>query len=520
MKHGPRVGVLRGPSRPLKRNPFALLLVLVLAAVAGCSGTSPASPSASATQAQAKTPIVIGQTSVLSSLDPFKESWSLTAAGVGEYVFMLQPDGTLTSRFVDKLQRTDDNNWTMTVKEGPKFSDGSPVDAKALAEGLNAIQKNNPLSNASAGVITFTPEGTTLKARTERPTADLASILSEWSNVVFKAGGGDKNHFTGPYQVKAFTAKTSLELTPNTHYPDAERRPEVTLKAFPDVEAMKLALQSSSIDMAFTITPDIAGQLEGASGIKVKSIDAGYQYFGRPNLTSGPLADLKVRQALDKGLDRNAYVKALKGGAVATGTFARYYSFAGKEDLTPNADEANRILDEAGWAKGADGIRAKNGERLSVRLVTYPMRPDLSIIMQVMVSQLKELGIDSSTSVVDDIQGAVKEGKYDLALWAQHTAPTGNPSFFLNQFFRTDGAANLTGYSSPATDEMLTQLAALPAGPDRDALAVKVQAQIRADQAMLFLVDPQWHIGVTDRLSTYQPYCGDYFVVDAKLGLS
>lgn len=82
--------------------------------------------------------------------------------------------------------------------------------------------------------------------------------------------------------------------------------------------------------------------------------------------------------------------------------------------------------------KGADGIRAKNSKRLSVRLVTYPTCPDLPIIMQVIVFQLKDLGIGSTSSVVDDIQSAVKEGKHDLALWAQHTAPTGNPSFLLN----------------------------------------------------------------------------------------
>ena len=498
-------------------RPLALVLSLLLALLTGCSGSAtPASSEAGGD----KSPIVIGQTSVLSSLDPFKKSWGLTAAGVGEYVFMLQPDGTQTSRFVEKVERVGDNDWTMTVKDGPKFSDGSAVDAQALADCLNSIQKNNSLSNASAGVISFTAEGTTIKAHTERPTADLSSVLGEWSNVVFKAGSDGNNFFTGPYQVKSFTAETILELTPNPQYPDASRRPDVTIKAFKDVDAMKLALQSSSIDMAFTITPDVAGQLEGQSGIHVKSIDAGYQYFGRPNLVSGPLTDLKVRSALDLGLDRTAYLTALKGGTVANGAFAHYYSFAGTENLTTNPEEANRLLDEAGWVKGSDGIRAKEGQQLSLRLVTYAMRPDLSIIMQIMVSQLKELGIAATTSVVDDIQGAVKEGNYDLALWAQHTAPTGNPSFFLNQFFRSGAASNLNGYSSPTTDEMLDRLAALPAGADRDTLAVEVQHQLRTDEAVLYLVDPQWHIGVTDRLASYQPYCGDYYVVDAKLGLS
>ena len=139
----PRPTHLLSPFRPL-----ALVLSLLLALLTGCSGSAtPASSEAGGD----KSPIVIGQTSVLSSLDPFKKSWGLTAAGVGEYVFMLQPDGTQTSRFVEKVERVGDNDWTMTVKDGPKFSDGSAVDAQALADCLNSIQKNNSLSNASAG---------------------------------------------------------------------------------------------------------------------------------------------------------------------------------------------------------------------------------------------------------------------------------------------------------------------------------------------------------------------------------
>ena len=270
--------------------------------------------------------------------------------------------------------------------------------------------------------------------------------------------------------------------------------------------------------MAFTITPSVADQLRSASGVQVKTIEAGYQYFGRPNLTEGVLTDATVRKALDLGLDRNDYVEALEGGRLATGAFSHIYSFAGTEDLTVDGAQAAALLDQAGWTAGSDGMRSKDGQPLTVRLVTYASRPDLSTMMQIMVSQLKELGVATTTSVVDSVSN-IEPGDYDMVLWAQHTAPTGEPSYFLNQFFRTGASNNVTGYSSGTTDALLDELGQLAPGGERDAKAVQIQHQLREDEAVLFAVDPQWHIAVTDRLAGYQPYCGDYYVVNPELGL-
>lgn len=272
--------------------------------------------------------------------------------------------------------------------------------------------------------------------------------------------------------------------------------------------------------MAFTVTPTVAEQLSGVDGLSVKTIDAGYQYFVRPNLQRGPLADATVRKALDLGLDRTAFVQALKGGSVANGLFAHYYSFAGQEKVVTDTAAAKALLDEAGWLAGPDGVRVKDGQKLSLSLITYASRPDLGIIMHIMVSQLGELGIAATTSVVDDIRTAMTGGAYDLAMYAQHTAPTGEPSFFLNQFFRTGGANNLNGYSSATTDGLLDELGDLAPGAQRDAKAIEIQQQIHRDNAALLLVDPQWHIAVSKRLADYQPYCGDYYVVNPQLGLS
>lgn len=500
---------------PIKRH----LVTAVAAVLAGASALTGCSSSSSGSGASSSDgPYVIGQTSIASSLDPFKSSWALTADGVAETVFMQDAQGNETSRFVENVAQTGDLDWTMDVKSGVEFSDGTAVDANALAASLNAIQDQNSLSNASAGRIAFAAAGERLTARTERPTRVLSSVLGEWTNVVFKSDESGNYIYTGPYTVNSFDPKASLSLSPNEHYPDAGRRRDVTVKVFSDVDSMKLAIESRSIDMAFTITPSVADQLRSASGVQVKTIEAGYQYFGRPNLTEGVLTDATVRKALDLGLDRNDYVEALEGGRLATGAFSHIYSFAGTEDLTVDGAQAAALLDQAGWTAGSDGMRSKDGQPLTVRLVTYASRPDLSTMMQIMVSQLKELGVATTTSVVDSVSN-IEPGDYDMVLWAQHTAPTGEPSYFLNQFFRTGASNNVTGYSSGTTDALLDELGQLAPGGERDAKAVQIQHQLREDEAVLFAVDPQWHIAVTDRLAGYQPYCGDYYVVNPELGL-
>ena len=155
---------------------------------------------------------------------------------------------------------------------------------------------------------------------------------------------------------------------------------------------MKLAFDAGEIDMAFTVTPEVAKMIKDA-GKNVKTIDAGYQYFGIFNLNSDIMKDEKVRQAINLGINRDEYVKSLMGGRVATGFFAQYFDFAGDVKLSQDLEKAKKLLDEAGYAM-KDKARVKDGKTLDINITTYQKRPDLPIIMQIMASQLKELGFN------------------------------------------------------------------------------------------------------------------------------
>lgn len=467
--------------------------------------------------------IYIGQTNATSTLSPYEGSagWSLTGHGISEGIYMQNKDGELYSRFISDIEQTDDHNWSLTLNEDVYFSDGSIVDAQAFCNAVNGLFDKNELCSVSAtGRMTCTPTGDfTLNVETENVTHILQCNFCEYQNIMYKDLGNGEFAFTGPYMAKSLDPGVKLEMVPNPYYPDAEKRSDVTIIVFGDASSMKLAFEAGEIDMAVTVTADVVNMLEG-EGLKTETYNAGYQYFIYCNLESDILQDKAVRQAVNQALNREDMIAALKGGRVASGMFANYYSFAGECATEYNLDEARQILEEAGWTLNADGVREKDGQTLSLRFITYASRPDLPILMQIASSQLEDLGVKCSAEIVDNIGEECEKGNYDLCFYAQNTAPTGDPAYFLRiGFFSTDGSSNYSRYHSEEFMDVVNQMNELPLGEERDALAKKAQEILYEDLPVIYVVDPQWHIAVSDRVDGYQPYGGDYYIVNSQLGI-
>ncbi|MBQ3333999.1 MAG: ABC transporter substrate-binding protein [Eubacteriaceae bacterium] len=498
-----------------KRLLFALLIAIAaMLALAGCGGASSSGGKGGN--------VTIGVTNMIDKIDPTDggDPWSITSDGISETIYMQNKDGELVSHLADDIKMNQDGTWTLTLKDGVKFSDGSAVDAKAVADCMNEIMKKNENAQASAGVIEFTAkDDKTLTLKPERKTTVMKSILCEWTNVIYKKDG-DNYVFTGPYKVKSLEGGSKLELEPNQYYDDnASKRPNVTLKCFKDTSSMQTAFESGEIDMAFTITAEMAKDLQN-KGHTVNNFDAGYQYFAMVNTANGALKDAKVREAVNEAIDRDAMVKSLQGGRVANGFFAQYYSFAGNVEEKFNADDAKAKLAEAGY-KDTDGDKYldKDGKPLTIKIATYSYRPDLPVIAQLAVSDLDKIGIKAETSIEDNIDDYAAEKKYDLIFYAQHTAPTGEPAYALNMFFRSDGSKNTMGYSDKSIDAKLDELGKMEVGSERDELAKTIQSDVQKGMPVMYLIDPEWHIAVSDKLKDYKPYCGDYYIVNPELGL-
>ena len=139
-------------------------------------------------------------------------------------------------------------------------------------------------------------------------------------------------------------------------------------------------------------------------------------------------------------------------------------------------------------------------------------------------TQLEAVGANVTVRVDDS--GAYMEGKgFDLLLWAQHTLPAGDPNWFLETFFYSQDAPILGSWmsqnfallSSSAIDSALDDLRNAE-GDARKAAAKTAHKKIIDEVPATFLTSPTWHVGVRERLKSYEPWGSDYYVIKADMG--
>jgi peptide/nickel transport system substrate-binding protein len=159
----------------------------------------------------------------------------------------------------------------------------------------------------------------------------------------------------------------------------------------------------------------------------------------RPNLKRAPLTDVRVRQALSAAIDRDAVVKAVLSPSFDTASSTLARTTPGWVDLSAglraDPDRARQLLDQAGWTPGPDGIRTKEGKRLT--LLTYwstnfnPNQAALELIQQ----QAREVGIelDLNSAPIGDLQSKLATGEFDLS-WGNSTRP--DPDILRNVYWQ------------------------------------------------------------------------------------
>jgi peptide/nickel transport system substrate-binding protein len=110
-----------------------------------------------------------------------------------------------------------------------------------------------------------------------------------------------------------------------------------------------------------------------------------------------------------------------------------------------HAEEANKILDAAGWAKGADGIRAKGGERLSLTIQTVTGWSDYISLNDAMTQQLKAVGIELKPTQLswNEWNNNQVQGKYQLSLDSIGLGASTNPYYTYNPRYHSKTAAEV-----------------------------------------------------------------------------
>ena len=492
--------------------------------------------------AAASEPIVVGKTFMAGSVDPTSGStgWALTSHGVSENLFTVNKDGEIVGQVAESVSKVSELIWDVTLKSGYKFSDGTDVTAQAVADCLSELNSVNSNAQATIGTMTVTaPSATVVRIESTISTHVMDSVLAEWVFTIYKTDGSDYV-FTGPYKIESFVAGDYIDLVPNAHYIDSkhgERHP-IKIKRYGSSDLAAAAI-AGEVDVGFHLPADATtlADVRAASGVHVRTFEVGYHYMMFHNIgqNSGrAINDVRVREAIDLALDRDAISQALAGGHGTRSLFPDYTPWhqdglgASHGDLAA----AGAKLDEAGWMlDSSTGKRTKNGEDLTIDLVAYAFRPDLGKMQPAIGDALEAVGITTreimtrdgsydNTGYDDDwteITNRLAAGDWDLLLWAQNTLPAGDPAWFLRAFFRSDGGKNHAGLNSTTVDGLLDALADEDDHAARVTATADAHAAILAEQAVSNLVTPEWHVSLSDCVVDYVPWGSDYYVIRPDL---
>jgi peptide/nickel transport system substrate-binding protein len=168
-------------------------------------------------------------------------------------------------------------------------------------------------------------------------------------------------------------------------------------------------------------------------------------------------SDVKVRQAMYHGIDRQAIATQLMEGTV-TVVDAPYNPSSvwyNKAVTGYNYDvaTAKKMLDDAGWVPGTDGVRVKNGQKFSFIMLNRSGKQDRIAVAQVIQAQFKEIGIDVQ---FETIEATAYTAKWRTGLWEGTVSGwflSADPS--ITAIYSTGGSNNMTGYGDPALDAVL-----------------------------------------------------------------
>lgn len=224
------------------------------------------------------------------------------------------------------------------------------------------------------------------------------------------------------------------------------------------------------------------------------AVGASWTYIGF-NLRNSLLADKAVRQAISMAVDRDALIKSIRlGHAKAQYSMLPSSSWAAadEKDLTKytfDLAKANKTLEDAGYKKGADGIRAKDGKPLKFRLeynAGNKQREQISLITQ---QNLKEIGIAAEVNAVEWNAYLDKVNKtYDMDLYVLGWVGGYDPASTKN-IWASDGGQNSTGYKNAKVDQLYKEAETVPGckQADRKAKYVEIQKIIGEDAPYVFL---------------------------------
>ncbi len=392
--------------------------------------------------------------------------WMSNQTGVTETLMGLTREMELYPRLAEAIEQTAPTVWTLTLRDGLSFHDGTPVTADHVIDSIAPIlDETSPLHhprNASLlGIESMAAEGERVVIfNTKAPDAAFPWILTEPGVVVL---GPPSDAFpingTGPFIFREAIPEQLYRVEANPNYRDgAPGVAEVRVVKVADPAAAALAFEAGDVDLVINYPETDYERIvdSGALGLSAPTVQF---YWLAIDATHGPLSDARIRRAVSLAVDRESIVEAALsgiGGVAAGSIYPGMMPWSSNTAPAYDPAKAEALLAEAGAVKTSDQWML-DGEPLRIDIVTYASRAALPPTAELIQAFLLAIGVDARVSIGEwgANNDAIADGSADLHLQAWSVAPSGDPSYFPEVVLSSDGDSNLGGYANPKLDDLL-----------------------------------------------------------------
>lgn len=479
--------------RPTQLLALAAVLVLSLTACFGAAGRNGGDAADSPRSGGTAVLAMLQEPGSMNPLFNTEGASSLAIGPVLEPLFVAKADGSYQPVLAAEVPTVDNggvsaDGLTVTYELKPdiKWSDGKPLTAADLAFTFDVIK--NPKSTTVA-----TPAYAAVKkvkVEDERTVVVTMSKVNplylDLFNVILPKHGFESSAVTnshelarlplgsGPFVFTDWQSGDTLTMKKNPKYwrdPTLPRLDGITWKMASDRETAITSFAKGDYDSIWwLLTGDIEAlqkEIKRGAPIKVdKARTAGLTEWlwlnhsdpKNPKKPHPVLGDLAVRKAIDLAIDRKSIIDTVLKG---NGTLAGGLVSVGKNACTVpvtefDPAEAKRVLDQAGWKVGADGVREKNGVKASLNFTTIAGSQQRELYQQIIRGNLDDVGIkvtikNAESSIIFsgyNDGGTLATGDYDMMM-SLDGLRTPDPSQFVGYFTKSaiPSKANPSGFT-------------------------------------------------------------------------
>ncbi|MHA3021707.1 ABC transporter substrate-binding protein [Mycobacterium sp. BMJ-28] len=420
--------------------------------------------------------------------------------------------GKLTPWLAESWQQNADlTEFTFTLRPGVTFSDGTPLDATAVKVNFDRIPHLGATHNLAAGYLEGYRETRVIDPLKfavvfDHPTAQFLQATSTLSLAIISPQSALQNTDdrkskgtigSGPFVITDYTPDKSYTLEKRKDYAWPSSRAahtgpayldKITVVIVPESGVRAGVLASGQVDGADMVRPQDQAQFDGNGFFLSSTVAPGLAYSLAPNESRPIVKDQAIRRAIQYGIDRSIIVDTILQGAGQKSTSVLTNETPGWIDLAADfaydPEKSKTILDQAGWMVGPDGIREKDGQKLSLYL---PFDLDEVDRLTLVQGQLRDIGIDLKIEKLDGATFDQKETEnlndFTYTYWKR-----ADPDIL--RFYLAHDLSDMNKVANPDVEDVLQRQSVEPDIKVRNELVAQAQKLVIDDAHLI----PLWDI--------------------------